>query len=153
MTQYEFTIGLRLRHPDIDPPRITAALGIEPQHAWRAGDPRRGDGGERIDGVYRESYWMARLMERPQLSSEAFSVESVLLQARVQLRRAQRFLKQFKSDGGIAELHVSLYARDSFSLNLPSESLAALALLELSVAIDVYSVSPVDIPPAQSGVE
>jgi hypothetical protein len=40
MSEYEFTLSLRLRHPAIDPTKITQTLGIEPQHTWKAGDRR-----------------------------------------------------------------------------------------------------------------
>ena len=42
MSEYEFTISLRIRHPGVDPSSITQALAIEPQHTWRAGERRRG---------------------------------------------------------------------------------------------------------------
>src|SRR5205807_10497461 len=56
MSEYEFTISLRIRHPTIDPAAITRMLGMEPQHTWHSGAPRRGPAGEALDGVYRESY-------------------------------------------------------------------------------------------------
>ena len=42
MSEYEFALALRIRHPSIEPAQITEALGIGPQHAWKAGDARRG---------------------------------------------------------------------------------------------------------------
>jgi hypothetical protein len=87
MSEYEFTISLRVRHPSIDPAAVTQTLGIEPQHTWKAGAPRCGPTGEALEGVYRESYWLGRLMEEPQLSSARVSVESVLRQILAQLRR------------------------------------------------------------------
>jgi len=42
MSEYEFTISLRIRHPSVDPRTITETLGIEPQYTWKAGEPRRG---------------------------------------------------------------------------------------------------------------
>jgi hypothetical protein len=80
MSEYEFTISLRIRHPSIEPHTITKVLGIEPQHTWKAGDARRSPAGEALEGSYRESYWIARLMPEPELSSGRTSVESVLLQ-------------------------------------------------------------------------
>lgn len=137
MSEYEFTVSLRIRHPTIGPARITEMLGIEPQYTWKAGDPRRDpEGGDRT-GVYRESYWMGRLMEQPQLSSGQVSVESVLLQTLTQLRRSQSFLEQLSSDGGVAELLISLFARENFRVELSSDSLALLGRLRLSVALDV----------------
>ena len=138
MSEYEFTISLRLRHPDIDPTRITQTLGIEPQHTWKAGDPRRDPAGEALEGVYRESYWMGRLMDEPQLSSARLSVESVLLQRLANLRRSHDFLEQLHAEGGVAELHVSLYAREAFRLELSEESLGLLGRLRLAVALDVH---------------
>lgn len=138
MSEYEFTVSLRLRHPTIDPLSITQRLGIEPQHTWRAGDPRRDPAGGALVGVYHESYWMGRLMEEPQLSSARVSVESVLLERLTHLRRSQDFLEQLHAEGGIAELHVSLYAREAFRLELSGESLGLLGRLRLSVALEVH---------------
>ena len=142
MSDYEFIISLRILHPTIDPSTITRTLGIEPQHSWKAGDPRRSPAGGELEGVFRQSYWTGRLMEKPQLSSERLSVESVLVQILAQLRRAHDFLEQLNTDGGVAELLVSLYARENFRLDLSAESLALLGRLRLAVALDVHPHSP-----------
>jgi hypothetical protein len=138
MSEYEFTISLRLRHPDIDPARITGTLGIEPQHTWKVGDARRDPAGTALEGVYRESYWVAQLMEQPQLASARVSVESVLLQTLAHLRRSQSFLAQLHAEGGVAELHISLFARTDFRLELSAQSLALLGHLGLAVALDIH---------------
>jgi len=138
MSEYEFTISLRLRHPLVDPAMITQALAIEPQHTWQAGDPRRGPSGEALEGFHRESYWMGRLMQGPQLSSAHVSVESVLLQTLAHLRRSQSLLEQLHAEGGVAELHVSLFAREDFRLDLSAQTLALLGRLGLAVALDVH---------------
>lgn len=138
MSAYEFTVSLRLRHPTIDPSRITQTLSIEPQHTWRAGDPRRGPAGGALEGVYRESYWMGRLMNEPQLSSERYSVEIVLLETLANLRRSQAFLEQLHAEGGVAELYISLYARETFRLELSDEAFGLLSRLGLAVALDIH---------------
>ena len=138
MSEYEFTISLRIRHPTIDPAAITRMLGMEPQHTWHSGAPRRGPAGEALEGVYRESYWMGRLMEEPQLSSAQVSVESVLLRTLAHLRRSQDFLEQLHGAGGVAELYVTLFAREDFRLELSAQSLALLGRLGLAVALDVH---------------
>jgi hypothetical protein len=149
MSEYEFTVSLRIRHPSIAPSRITETLGIEPQHTWQAGDPRRDPAGGDRTGVYRESYWMGRLMDEPQLSSGRMSIESVLLQTLTQLRRSQTFLEEISSDGGVAELSISLFARENFQLELSADSLASLARLRLSVALDIQPHAPFASPVAQ----
>ena len=144
MSEYEFTLSLHVRHPGIDPATITATLGIQPQHTWRAGEPRRDAAGAQLGGASRDSYWTGRLMAEPQVSSDAVSVESVILQTLSHLRRVQPFFEQLDADGGVAELHVSIYARDDFRLELPSESLALLARLHLAVVLEVHPHSPLE---------
>jgi hypothetical protein len=137
MSDYEFTISLRIRHPSIAPSEITSALGIEPQHTWKSGDARLGSTGESLEGTYRESYWMGRLMDEPQPSSELVSVEGVLRQTLTQLRRSQDFLARLSESGGVAELHISMFARRNFRLELSPRSLTALGRLGLGIALDV----------------
>ena len=149
MSEYEFTVSLRIRHPSIAPSRITEALGIEPQHTWKAGEPRQDPAAGDRSGVYRESYWMGRLME-PQLSSGQLSVESVLLQTITQLRRSQPFLEQLSTDGGAAELFISLFARENFRLELSPDALTLLGRLRLSVALDVQPHAAFDSPAPSS---
>jgi hypothetical protein len=146
MSEYEFTVSLRIRHPRIDPATITATLGIQPQHTWRAGQPRCDPAGAELGGAHHDSYWMGRLMDEPQLSSDSVSVEGVILKTLRQLRRAQPFLEQLRAEGGVAELFVSLYARDDFRLELSSDSLILLGRLHLAVALDVHPHPPLKAP-------
>jgi Domain of unknown function (DUF4279) len=149
MSDYEFTISLCIRHPGIEPSEITRALGIEPQHMWKSGDCRLGSTGESLEGTYRESYWMGRLMDEPQLSSELVSVEGVLLQTLTQLRRSQDFLTRLSESGGVGELHISMFARRNFRLELPPQFLAVLGRLGLGIALEVHS-QPAHATPASS---
>lgn len=146
MSAYEFTVSLRIRHPTIDPATITATLGIEPQHTWRAGQPRCDATGADLGGAHRDSYWMGRLMDEPQLSSDSVSLEGAIVKTLTHLRRAQAFLEQVNAEGGVAELLVSLYARDDFRLEFPSDFLTLLGRLRLAVALDVHPHSPLNAP-------
>ncbi len=146
MSAYEFTVSLRIRHPTIDPATITATLGIQPQHTWRAGQPRCDPAGAELGGEHHDSYWMGRLMDEPQLSSDSVSVERVILKTLGQLRRAQSFLEQLNAEGGVAELLVSLYAREDFRLEFPSDSLTLLGRMHLEVALEVHPHSPLMAP-------
>jgi hypothetical protein len=137
MSDYEFMMSLRIRHPRIDPAEITLALRIEPQHTWRAGDVRRDSAGSELGGTHRESYWMGRLMTKPELARDHVGVESEILRTLGTLRRSFDFLERLKEQGGSAELHVSLYAREEFRLELLPESLLLLGRLGLAIALDV----------------
>ena len=142
MSDYEFTITLRIRHPGIDPARITAMLGIHPQATWTKGDPRAGPQGEPLQGAHRESYWSGLLMPIPQLSSEYASVEAELLKILGQLRKSHAFLLELHTDGAVCELYVSLFARQEFRLDLSPPTLALLGRLGLAVALEVHPNVP-----------
>jgi len=146
MSGYEFTVSLRIRHPTIDPATITGTLGIQPQHTWRAGQPRCDPAGADLGGAHRDSYWMGRLMDEPQRSSDSVSLEGAIFKTLTQLRRAQFFLEQLNAEGGVAELLVSLYAREEFRLELPSDFLTLLGRLHLAIALDVHPHSPRNAP-------
>ncbi len=137
MSDYEFMMSLRVRHPRIDPAEITSALRLEPQHTWRAGDVRRDSAGIDLGGTYRESYWMGRMMPKPELARDDVGIESEILRTLGTLRRSFDLLGRLKDEGGSAELHISLYARDEFRLEFLPESLSLLGRLGLTVALEV----------------
>jgi hypothetical protein len=137
MSDYEFLMSLRIRHPRIDPAQISRVLGMAAQHTWRAGDPRLDSAGDEIGGTHRESYWMGRLMSQPELAHDDVSVESQIMHTLGTLRRCFQFLETLKTEGGSAVLHISLYAREEFSLELLPESLSLLGRLGLTVALEV----------------
>lgn len=146
MSAYEFTASLRIRHPAIDPAKISAALGIEPQHTWRAGEPRCDAAGAELGGAHHDSYRMGWLMDEPQRSSNGVSLESVILNNFTHLRLAQFFLEQLNAEGGVAELLVSLFARDEFRLELPPDSLTLLGRVHLALAVDIHPHSQLKAP-------
>jgi hypothetical protein len=137
MSDYEFTMSLRIRHPHIEPAEITRNLGVEPQHSWRVGDPRRDAAGSEVGGQYRETYWMGRLMPQPELASDHVSVEGEILRILAQLRRSFVFLEALKAEGGVAELQVSIFARGEFRLEFLPEPLSMLGRLGLTVALEI----------------
>jgi hypothetical protein len=52
-------LSLRIRHPTMDPDEISTAIGVEPEHCFKAGDPRTGSAKERRTGRHSQSYWLA----------------------------------------------------------------------------------------------
>jgi len=137
MSDCRFTMSLRIRHPRIDAAEITRVLGIEAQHSWRAGDLRRDSAGAELGGTHRESYWVGCLMLKPEMARDHVSVESEIMHTLGTMRRCFDFLKTLRAEGGSAQLHVSLHAREDFHLELLPESLALLGRLGLAVALEV----------------
>ena len=58
---YPFQLSLRVRHPSIDPAAISRELQIEPEHCFRAGDPRESARNVSVTPVHVDSYWLATL--------------------------------------------------------------------------------------------
>jgi hypothetical protein len=56
-----FQLSLRIKHPAMDPAHISKELGIEPEHSFRAGQPRHSKSGLTQGAVHTESYWLAAL--------------------------------------------------------------------------------------------
>jgi hypothetical protein len=56
-----FQLSLRIRHPSMDPADISKGLRIEPEHSFRAGQPRHSKSGVAMAAVHTESYWLAPL--------------------------------------------------------------------------------------------
>jgi hypothetical protein len=72
----------------------------------------------------------------------------MVLQTLAHLRRSHGFLERLDGEGGIAELHVSLFAREDFQLQLSAQSLALLGRLGLAVALDIHPQPPAGMFPA-----
>jgi hypothetical protein len=52
-------MSIRVRHPSIDPQEISAALGLEPEHFFKAGEARTPRAKGQIAGCHTQSYWLA----------------------------------------------------------------------------------------------
>ncbi|MEP6547590.1 MAG: hypothetical protein ABJD53_08985 [Gammaproteobacteria bacterium] len=52
-------LSLRVRHPAIDPEEISEALGLEPEHCFKAGDSRPTRSKGRIAAHHTQTYWLA----------------------------------------------------------------------------------------------
>jgi hypothetical protein len=54
-----FQLSLRVRHPSMDPAELSRELGLEADHSFRAGDPRRSMND--TQSLHGESYWLGSL--------------------------------------------------------------------------------------------
>lgn len=139
MNPDNFTVSLRIRHPTIDPAEITQTLGIEPQHSWKAGEGRRAAQGQRLEGNYRESYWIGEFRELDAGLRGVVATEAVLLQAVVLLRRSQPFLTRLQSEGATVELFVEVVGSTEFTLGLSPQLLSLLSKAGLAVVLNVHA--------------
>ncbi|HMA12462.1 MAG TPA: DUF4279 domain-containing protein [Steroidobacteraceae bacterium] len=132
-------MSLVVRHPDIDPARITRALGLQPGHVWRQGESRKDSQGGELGGSHRESYWLCEIVPRPKFSGESVRVESELSRVLQMLRRSMEFLQDVHQGGGVIELLVTVFARGDFRMELLPEETALLGRIGVSFALEVKS--------------
>ena len=68
-----FQLSLRIRHPSMDPADITKELRIEPEHSFRAGQPRNSKSGLAPAALHSESYWLAPLNPASWFDNQSFA--------------------------------------------------------------------------------
>lgn len=133
-----FQLSLRIRHPSMDPADISEELGIDAEHSFRAGQPRRSKSGLAPAAVHTESYWLAPLDPASWFGSEPFEplphlpLSKTLIDAAVARNLAgalglcavrftkahAAWLQTIRSEGGEISLLVTLSstAMNTFSL-------------------------------------
>ncbi len=137
--EHDFTMSLGIRHPSVDPARITHALGLEPGHVWRKGEQRLGPTGAALAGSHRESYWICEITPRPKFSGERVSVEHELSRLLHRLRKSIEFIQDLHRSGGVTELLVTIFARGDFRMELLPEDAALLGSMEIVISFEIKS--------------
>ena len=151
---YPFQLSLRVRHPSIDPAAISRELQIEPEHSFRAGEPRDPSRSLAVAPVHVDSYWLATLdLEKLLVGTPetalvheitrhtqtiATSLEPALtiLTASV-LRRHAEFFRRIQSEGGEVRLIVALSARKTRGFTLTPHLSKALSDLRIPVDFEL----------------
>ena len=148
MSPDDFSIALRIRHPSIDPTEITRKLAIEPQHAWRAGEPRHVDD-DSGSSLHRETYWVGLLPPplagpapwsqrvEENLRRSAALPQASLYFTLLNMKRSARFWREFADQGGTVECLIQVHKADRFQLDLSQALLLALVELRITLSIEV----------------
>jgi hypothetical protein len=125
-------LSVRIRHPSIDPDTISAALRLEPDHCFKAGEARTARANDGRSGFHTQSYWLAPVTpslwtspDEPMSSGElaaklaaqtsraardlrVWGLDSLLVVFLHRLSAHQSFLQKIQSDGGDVSLLLSL---------------------------------------------
>jgi hypothetical protein len=148
-----FQISLRIRHPSMDPAAISAALNIEAEHCFRAGELRRSSSGLATASVYQDSYWLGVLRPSGPLIDVSFHGDQRSKFAQKQLSAARgsltwalalstaRFLNQhaellrrIRAEQGEVTLIVGICSDEVGSFTLAAD--ASRLLGELGIAVE-----------------
>jgi len=127
-----FEVSLRIRHPSLDPAEISKALELEPEHCFKAGEPRQ-EGGRR--GVHPHTYWLApvdmaqlrqgdpaflKYFEDPAAEKWEISAEKAAA-AELSFRQAAERHGSFQLEGLLFSLLARLNLRQEFIARVQSE--------------------------------
>jgi len=94
MSDYSYSISLRVTHPSIDPDAITQELGIEPSRKWKVGEKRTTPTGTLLEGNRKESYWVAEMHDERRLLSSNVYLEDYLVKLNNYLEGHKGYLKK-----------------------------------------------------------
>jgi Domain of unknown function (DUF4279) len=152
------TVLIRIRHPDIDPDALTRAFGIEPEHSWKAGDPKPGS-----ETTRRESYWVAEASLSPRFSFpqgglgssgpvpeeppwtppylDQTPLERALAMAALPFMLNWKFWSGLRAEGATAQLIVVLGGPSLPGFELSHEVIAMLSRLGISLSVEFRDVA------------
>jgi hypothetical protein len=132
-----FQISLRVRHPTIDPALISRELKVEPEHCFKAGEPRESSSGIAAAAVHGESYWLGTLPTPP--ASAGFNNP----RARTARDRLQASSLESLSVALDASVVAFLRQHGDFIRRLQKEQAQVTLLIELSrQSLDGFAISP-----------
>jgi hypothetical protein len=134
VTDYEFSMSLGVRHPDIDPEQITQALGLQPGHEWSKGEQRTDAAGAALAGNHRASFWLCEVPVRPE---ERASLESEISRLLRLLRKSTGFLQKLHEGGGAVELFVTIFARGDFRIEISPDHATLLGRTGIALTVEV----------------
>ena len=128
-----FKVSLSVKHPDIDPADVSAALDLAPERTTRTGAPRTTPKGDPLTGTYEFSCWTH------QFDIEGASELGVVLESLVKrLQRHQGFFHRVVQQGGSIELFCGVFAAGNWDEILSHTLMGQLADLRVDLRLDVY---------------
>jgi hypothetical protein len=155
-----FQLSLRIRHPSMDPVDISKELRIEPEHSFRAGQPRHSKSGLAPAAVHTESYWLAPLnpaswFGNPSFAEFAEPLKRAIARAHIEAVSARnltgalalcamRFnkahaelLQTIRSEGGEISLLVTLSSAALNSFSLPPQVSRMFGEIGITLEFDI----------------
>ena len=128
-----YSVTLMIKHPRLDPARISQELGIDPDHSWAAGEDRRTPAGSPLPGKYPTSYWA---FSTKTYDNRCFfdSVAELLNR----LEAAPNFIRSIADGGGTTFINVGLFGGQNIGDAVSSSLLARFVELKVGLGIEVF---------------
>ncbi|WP_342712191.1 DUF4279 domain-containing protein [Bradyrhizobium sp. B124] len=128
-----YTVRILIKHPSIDPARITSVLGLEPRYTAIAGGVRKTPTGIILSGVHKVSGW-----------GHSYDVEgkrpffSDVGEVLDKLESNKAFLAEISDGGGTIELIIHLSGEMNIGDTLSWQDMARLSALHVNLGIEVF---------------
>jgi len=133
MAEETFTISLRVVHPAEAHQVIAQSLGLEPEFAYTAGEPRATPKGHVLEGVNKSSYCCFTLLAK-QPGDFIEGIKQIL----PLLVPHRGYLRKITSEGGRAELFAGVFVEETTGFTLGVGEMSALADLSLELSVEFY---------------
>jgi hypothetical protein len=131
--ELRYSVRLLIKHPNIDPAKITERFGFEPKITQVAGTPRKTLKGDPLPGMYKESAWSHSFrVERNRL----FFQDVVKVIDRLEPHK--EFLHEIVDGGGTIELIVNLPGEINIGDCFPWRNMGRLSALRVGLGIEVF---------------
>ncbi len=138
MSDYTYSISLRITHPNIDPGKITDKLGFEPFRKWKAGENRMTPVGTLLEGENKESYWAADMHNEKKLKSTDVYMEDYLVELNNRLKSQKSYFAELIATGGCIEYFIGWFSADNVGLTLNTELMKQTAELGIEIGLCAY---------------
>lgn len=144
-----FELSLRIRHPSMDPAKLSRELGLEAKHSFRAGEPRPSRHDAASPAVHGESYWLGTL-DPTSWPSDTWASGiaknttrslgwALSLTARRLVRSHAALFERIRVEGGQASLLVALSATAVVSFSLAPEVSRIFSALGTTVEFEMLT--------------
>jgi hypothetical protein len=136
-----FEFSLRIRHPTMDPFEMSKALGLEPVHAFKAGERRTPRSNVSAPSVHTESYWLGTLDSLSPLAGTSAPEGSPL-------NRVERAFDQVRSPLGALGLAFNVFLtgfarrHEPFLRRVQLEGGQVTLLVEVTGAVRGFTITP-----------
>jgi hypothetical protein len=136
--RYEYSIGLRVHHPSIDPLAISRELKMRPRISWRAGEPRTTPTGTALPGRRTGTYWSKAINPHGTKVPTGKVAEEELRKLVKRLRPHGRFVRGLQRTGGTVEIWLSSYSTRNYSFIFMPELMQSIQNIGCTLIVDVY---------------
>ncbi|MDO9413197.1 MAG: DUF4279 domain-containing protein [Pseudolabrys sp.] len=128
-----FVLRLLIKHPSMNPDKISERLGMVPQMAHQAGSNRFTPKGNALPGLYPDSRW--GWSKKIEGKRDCFSEVSALVDS---LEKHKDFLSDISDEGGSTEIIVHLAGDANIGWTMPWQELSRMARLKIDLGIEVF---------------